>query len=118
MEAEAMGLQIFGTRKSADTRKAERFFRERGVPFQLIDLSETGISPGELRSVAKAVGRNSLMDVDGARYAAAGLAHIDHDPEEEILNDPLLLRTPVVRDGAQAVIGPDVEGWKTFLPAR
>jgi len=118
MEAEAMGLQIFGTRKSADTRKAERFFRERGVPFQLIDLSETGISPGELRSVAKAVGRNSLMDVDGARYAAAGLAHIDHDPEEEILNDPLLLRTPVVRDGARAVIGPDVEGWKTFLPAR
>ncbi len=111
-----MGLQIFGTRKSADTRKAERFFKERGVKFQLIDLEEKGISPGELRSVAQAVGREALMDPDSPRYKAAGLAHIDHDPEEEILKDALLLRMPVVRDGRRAVIGPDVEGWKTFLP--
>ncbi len=113
-----MGLQIFGTRKSADTRKAERFFKERGVRYQLIDLAEKGISAGELRSVAQAVGRDALMDTDGARFAAAGLAHIDHDPEEEILKDPLLLKTPVVRDGARAVIGADPEGWKSFLPQR
>jgi len=113
-----MGLQIFGTHKSADTRKAQRFFKERGVPFQLIDLEEKGISPGELRAVAAVVGTGALMDTESARYAARGLAHIDHDPQEEILKDPLLLRTPVVRDGARAVIGPDPEGWKSFLPSR
>ncbi len=111
-----MGLQIFGTRKSADTRKAERFFKERGVKFQLIDLEEKGISPGELRSVAQAVGRDALLDKDSPRYEAAGLAHIDHDPEEEILKDPLLLCMPVVRDGNRAVIGPDMDGWRSFLP--
>jgi arsenate reductase-like glutaredoxin family protein len=96
-----MGLQIFGTRKCADTRKAERFFRERGVRFQFIDLAEKGISPGELRAVVAAVGRDALIDLGSSRAATRGLAHIDRDPEEEILRDPLLLRTPVVRDGAR-----------------
>jgi arsenate reductase-like glutaredoxin family protein len=110
-----MGLQIFGTRKCADTRKAERFFRERGVRFQFIDLAEKGISPGELRAVVAAVGRDALIDLGSSRAATRGLAHIDHDPEEEILRDPLLLRTPVVRDGARAVIGPVPDAWKGFL---
>ena len=110
-----MALQIFGTRKCADTRKAERFFKERGVRFQFVDLSEKGISPGELRSVARAVGKEALIDAASTRYAARGLAHIDHDPEEEILKDPLLLRTPVVRDGARAVIGPDPAAWEALL---
>ena len=110
-----MSLQIFGTRKSSDTRKAERFFKERGVPYQFIDLAEKGISPGELRAVAQAVGRDALIDTGCARYAARGLAHMDHDPEEEILKDPLLMRTPVVRDRARAVIGTDPETWKSFL---
>ncbi len=109
-----MGLQIFGTRKCKDTRKAERFFKERGVPYQFIDLTEKGISPGELRAVAQAVGRDALIDPSSARATARGLAHIDHDPEEEILADPLLLRTPVVRDGARAAIGLDPEAWKSF----
>jgi len=109
-----MALQIFGTRKCPDTRKAERFFKERGIRFQFIDLAEKGISPGELRAVRQAVGRDSLVDVSSARFEARGLAHLDYDPEEEILRDPLLLRTPVVRDGARAVIGGDTEGWKSF----
>jgi len=110
-----MGLQIFGTRKSGDTRKAERFFKERGVRFQFIDLAEKGISPGELRSVAQAVGREALMDKSSPRYEALGLAHMDHDPEEEILKDPLLLRMPIVRDGARAAVGPDPAAWSTFI---
>jgi arsenate reductase (glutaredoxin) len=110
-----MGLQIFGTRKCPDTRKAERFFKERGARFQLIDLAEKGISPGELRSVAAAVGAEALIDRDSARFGRSGLAYIDHDPEEEILKDPLLMRTPVVRDGARAVIGPDPKAWAAFL---
>ncbi len=110
-----MGLQIFGTKRCADTRKAERFFKERGVRYQFIDLAEKGISPGELRAVAAAVGREALIDLQSSRAVARGLAHIDHDPEEEILRDALLLRTPVVRDGARAVIGANTEGWKSFL---
>ncbi len=112
-----MGLQIFGTRKCQDTRKAERFFKERGVRYQFIDLAEKGISQGELRAVAAAVGREELIDLESSRAAARGLGHIDHDPEEEILRDALLLRTPVVRDGARAVIGPDPEAWKKLLQA-
>ncbi len=114
---DVMGLQIFGTRKCADTRKAERFFKERGVRYQLIDLAEKGISAGELRAVAAAVGRDALIDLGSLRAKARGLAHIDHNPEEEILRDALLLRTPVVRDGARAAIGLDPEAWKKFLEA-
>jgi arsenate reductase (glutaredoxin) len=106
-----MALQIFGTRKCADTRKAERFFKERDVNYQFIDLSEKGISPGELRAISHAVGRDALIDMEGAQFKQKGLAYMDYDPEEEILKDPLLLRTPVVRDGTKAVIGADPEAW-------
>jgi arsenate reductase len=111
-----MALQIFGTKKGGDTRKAERFFKERGVRYQFIDLSEKGISPGELRAVSQAAGRDALVDTDSASYKKRGLAHMDFDPEEEILRDPLLLRAPVVRDGPRAVIGADPKAWEGFLP--
>ena len=111
-----MALQIFGTRKCADTRKAERFFKERGVGYQFIDLAEKGISPGELRAVCQATGSDALIDSSSARFRARGLGYMDYDPEEEILADPLLLRTPVVRDGERAVIGDDPQGWKALLP--
>jgi arsenate reductase len=110
-----MGLQIFGTRKCPDTRKAERFFRERGVSYQFVDLAEKGISPGELASVKAAVGSAGLVDTAGKRYRDRGLAHQDFDAEAEILADPLLLRTPVVRDGRRAAIGHDPAGWKAML---
>jgi arsenate reductase (glutaredoxin) len=111
-----MGLQIFGTRKSSDTKKAERFFKERGVKYQFIDLGEKGISPGELRAVSQAAGRDALIDTGSAAYGKRGLAHMDFDPEEEILRDPLLLRAPVVRDGPRAVIGVDQKAWEDLLP--
>ncbi len=123
-----MGLQIFGTRKCADTRKAERFFRDRGVAYQLIDLAEKGISPGELASVVAAVkscggaagsaaGPAALIDTEGKRFKDRGLAYQDYDAEAEILADPLLLKTPIVRDGRKAVIGHDPAGWEGMLKA-
>jgi arsenate reductase (glutaredoxin) len=102
-----MALQIFGTRKCAETRKAERFFKERGAGYQFVDLAEKGISPGELRAISRAVGRDALVDTEGPLFRKKGLAYIDYDPEEEVLKDPLLLRTPAVRNGARAVIGFD-----------
>jgi arsenate reductase len=110
-----MSLQIFGSRKSSDTRKAERFFKDRGVSYQFIDLADKGISAGELRAVCQAVGRESVIDVEGVLYGKKGLAYIEHDIEEEILKDPLLLRAPVVRNGVKAVIGNDPKAWEAFL---
>jgi arsenate reductase (glutaredoxin) len=113
-----MPLQIFGTKKCPHTRKAERYFKERGVKYQFIDLAEKGMSAGELRSVCHSVGRDALIDTEGALYEKRGLAYIEFDPEEEILKNPLLLKTPVVREGARAVIGNDPKGWEAFGQSR
>jgi arsenate reductase (glutaredoxin) len=110
-----MGIQIFGTRKCQATRKAERFFRERGVPFQSIDLAEKGISRGELSSVAAAVGADALIDTECRRFKDRGLAYQDYDPVEEALSDPLLLKTPVVRDGRRAIVGYAPDAWAAWL---
>ncbi len=97
------------------TRKAERFFKERGRTFQLIDLSDKGISPGELRAVAAAVGLDALPDRSGKLWKEGGLEHMDFDLTEALLENPLLLRTPIVRDGVRAVVGADATAWKGFL---
>jgi arsenate reductase (glutaredoxin) len=109
-----MGLQIFGTKKCPITRKAERFFKERDVDYQFIDLAEKGISPGELASVAAAVGADALIDLTSERAKKRGLAYMDFQPEEEILADPLLLCTPVVRNGREAAIGENPKVWESF----
>jgi arsenate reductase (glutaredoxin) len=109
-----MALQIFGTRKCSITRKAERFFKERGIRYQLVDLAEKGISAGELRAVSRAVGRDALIDADGALFRTKGLAYIDYDPEEEALKDPLLLRTPIVRDADRSAVGFDPKAWEAL----
>jgi arsenate reductase-like glutaredoxin family protein len=109
-----MGLQIFGTKKCPVTRKAERFFKERDIDYQFIDLADKGISPGELSSVAAALGKDSLIDLESPAAKKRGLAYMDYNAEEEILADPLLLRTPVVRNGREAAIGDDAEAWEAF----
>ncbi len=114
-----MNIQIFGTKKCSDTGKAHRWFKERGIPFQAIDLAQKGMSKGELEKVAARVGgMAALIDTDGKRYVARGLKYsAPTGPRiaEILLDDPLLLRTPVVRNGAEATLGyqPDVwKGWK------
>jgi arsenate reductase (glutaredoxin) len=115
-------IQIFGTKKCSETRKAARFFRERGVPIQVIDLGDKAPSPGELRSIAQAVGGVfKLFDKDGKRAREKGLAHAmlgDPDIERKLLEDPLLMRTPVVRNGRAATVGeatPAVQDlWKSW----
>jgi arsenate reductase-like glutaredoxin family protein len=110
-----VNLQIFGTRKCPDTRKAERFFRERGVGFQRIELEEKGISAGELRSVTAAVGLDALVDRESRRFKEKGLAYQDFDAQAEILSDPLILKTPIVRDGRRATVGYDPAAWTEWL---
>lgn len=109
-----MNIQIFGTKKCQDTRKAERYFKERGIPFQYVDLAVRGLSKGELDKVQAAVGLDNLMDKDGKEYAKRNLKYIVHDPVEMLLNCPLLLKTPIVRNGPRATVGYRPEMWSSW----
>jgi len=112
-------VQIFGTRKCQETRKAERYFKERGVHFQAVDLTEKGLSAGELRAVAARVGGvEALLDREGKRYVSKGLKHsAPTGPriEQLLLDDPLLLRTPIVRSDAGCTIGYQPDAWGKWL---
>jgi arsenate reductase len=112
-----MNIQIFGLQKCADTRKAQRFFKERGIRFQFVDLKEKGLSKGELQSVAHRVPLEQLIDRAGARFVEKGLAHASFNAakiEALLLDDPLLFRTPIVRNGKEATVGYCPEGWKDW----
>ena len=112
-----MNIQIFGLQKCADTRKAQRFFKERGIRLQFVNLAEKGLSKGELRSVAARVPVEQLLDRSSARFAEKGLAHAWLDAgkiETLLLEDPLLFRTPIVRNGTEATVGYCPEVWKAW----
>src|SRR5687767_5568780 len=102
-------VQIFGKKKCADTRKAERWFKERGIRIQSVELAEKGLSPGELRSVAARVGgMEALIDRESKRYVEKGLKYAAPTGariETLLLEDPLLLKTPIVRRGSDATLG-------------
>ncbi|MCC7538779.1 MAG: hypothetical protein IT379_21315 [Deltaproteobacteria bacterium] len=114
-------MQIFGTAKCKATRAAQRFFAERSIAVQKIDLREKGLSKGELASVARAVGGlSALYDRESPRVRERGLQHSAPTGarlEALLLEDPLLLRTPIVRDGARAAVGPAEEAWKELAEA-
>ena len=110
-----MNIQIFGLKKCADTRKAQRFFKERRVRFQFVDLADKGLSKGELRSVAASVPLDQLLNRSSPRFGERGLAHAALAPgriEAVLLEEPLLLSTPVVRNGRQATVGYCPQVWK------
>ena len=110
-----MNIQIFGAKKCQDTRKAERYFKERAIKFQFINLAEKGMSKGELKSVQAAVGGlEALVDREGKQYQKRNLKYLAHNLEEELLIDPLLLKTPIVRNGAKATVGYRPEVWKEW----
>ncbi|MDD3846514.1 MAG: arsenate reductase family protein [Syntrophorhabdaceae bacterium] len=109
-----MSIQIFGTSKCQNTRKAQRFFKERGIPFHYIDLTVKGLSKGELNSVRSVVGIEKLIDTEGKQYARRNLKYLTHNIEEELLADPLLFKTPIVRNGNKATIGYQPDVWKEW----
>ena len=112
-----MNIQIFGKAKCFDTKKAERYFKERGIRFQRIDLSQKGMIRGELTSVKAAVGGlDALIDPKAKGEQALLLPYLSSDEakEEKLLEFPTLLRTPIVRNGRQATVGYCPEIWKTW----
>src|SRR5690349_20639896 len=102
-----MNIQIFGVKKCFDTKKAERYFKERGMKYQFIDLSIKGLSKGELQSVKEAVGLNSLINIQSKDYKRLNMDRISSTNirEEILLNIPSLYTTPIVRNGREATIG-------------
>ena len=112
-----MQVQIFGVKKSPDTRKALRFFAERRVKTHFVDLNERPASPGELRRFVQRFGLTALIDRDSRRYAELGLGagRYSHDRWLEILaTEPLVLRTPLVRYEQKLTIGADLDTWRTW----
>lgn len=109
-----MNIQIFGKKKCFDTKKAERYFKERRIKYQFVDLDRYGMSRRELESVKSAVGLEALIDEkdpDAAllQYLASDAAKLD-----KLFEEPWRIRTPVVRNGKQATVGYQPEVWKTW----
>ena len=113
-----MEVQVFGTRKSADTRTALRFFSERRIKTHFVDLNERAASPGELRRFAQKFGAQALVDRESTRFADLGLRSASLSDErwiEKLAAEPLLLRQPLVRYGNQLTLGPAQDTWREWV---
>lgn len=112
-----MNIQIFGTRKSFDTKKAERYFKERSIKYQFIDLLDKGLSKGELASVCQAVGGyEQLIDENCKDKDLLALIRyiLPEDKVEKILENQKILKNPIVRNGRQATVGYQPDVWKNW----
>ncbi|MBQ8006799.1 MAG: arsenate reductase family protein [Lachnospiraceae bacterium] len=112
-----MNIQIFGTKKCNDTKKAERFFKERGIKYQFIDMKEKGMSKGEFTAVAQANGGfDSLLDPNAKdKDTLALIKYIaDEDKLDKILENQQVIKTPVVRNGKQSTVGYQPDVWKKW----
>ena len=112
-----MNIQIFGTKKCNDTKKAERFFKERGIKFQFIDMKEKGMSKGEFTSVAQANGglENMINWECKDKDMLALIKYIaNEDKLEKVLENPQVIKTPVVRNGKQSTLGSQPDIWKDW----
>lgn len=112
-----MNIQIFGKPKCFDTKKAERYFKERGIKYQLIDMTQKAMSKGEFNSVKQAVGGyENLIDPNGKDKQLLALIKYlrEEDKEEKILENPKLIKTPVIRNGHKATIGYEPDVWKSW----
>jgi arsenate reductase-like glutaredoxin family protein len=112
-----MEVQIFGIKKSPETRKALRFFAERRVKTHFVDLQERAASPGELKRFVQKFGVDGLVDRQSRRFGDLGLgaAHLNDERwMEQLVAEPLLLRMPLVRHGGQLTVGDATEIWQTW----
>lgn len=113
-----MNIQIFGTNKCFDTKKAMRYFKERGIRYQFIDMKEKGMSKGEYLSVKQAVGGiENLLDRNSRDKDTLALIEYisDEDKDEKILENQKIIKTPVVRNGKLATVGYQPETWERWL---
>ena len=109
-----MNIQIFGKSKCFDTKKAERYFKERRIKYQYIDVLKNGMSRGELNSVKNAVGLEAMIDKNDEDYPLVQYLASDEAKLDKLYEDAYLIKTPIVRNGKQATVGYCPEIWKTW----
>lgn len=111
-----MNIQIFGVKKSFDTKKAERYFKERRIKYQFIDLDEKALSKRELQSVLAFVDINKLINTKTKEYKMLNLENIRSKEikEEILLNNPKLYVSPIVRNGKAATVGYEPDVWENW----
>ena len=113
-----MEVQVFGIKKSAETRKALRFFAERRIKTHFVDLMERAASPGELKRFAQKFGVASLIDRESRAFSELGLRYAQFSDErwlDKLVEEPLLLRMPLVRNGNALTIGLSEADWKRWV---
>jgi len=110
-----VAIQIFGTSKCRDTRAAQRFFKERRVPFHFVDLDQKELSAGEFESIKRAAGLEAMLDREGREAQKQQLQYQRFDIEAVLKRNPKLLKTPIVRNGKLATTGYRPELWKQWL---
>ena len=116
-----MNIQIFGKSKCSETKKADRFFKERNIKFQFIDIVKYGLSKGEYESVKSAVGGMAVMiDEKSKEYTNQYMSHLasKEDAEERLLSNPGMLKTPIVRNGKAATVGYKPEIWDGWIKEK
>jgi arsenate reductase len=113
-----MNIQIIGTKSCSDTRKAERFFKERKIAFHFRDLNEKGLAKGELDNITRVFPMGDLIDREGKQFKKRNMKYMVFNIEEELLNDPLLLKTPIIRIGREVTIGYEPEIWKKWIEEK
>ena len=109
-----MNIQIFGKAKCFDTKKAERWFKERRIKYQFVDVLRYGMSRGELNAVRSAVGLEAMIDEKDEDYPLIRYLATNDAKLDKLYEDPYLIKTPVVRNGRQATVGYCPEIWKTW----
>lgn len=112
-----MNIQIFGTKKCNETKKAERFFKERGIKYQFVDMKKKGMSKGEFNSVDQANGGlDHMINWEGKDQNLLALIKYiaNEDKLEKVLETPQIIKTPVVRNGKQSTLGYQPDVWKKW----
>ena len=109
-----MNIQVWGKPKCFDTKKAERYFKERRIKYQYIDVLRYGMSRGELNSVKNAVGLEAMIDKSDEDYPLVQYLASDDAKLDKLYEDAYLIKTPIVRNGKQATVGYCPEIWKTW----
>ena len=109
-----MNIQIFGKNKCFDTKKAERYFKERRIKYQFVDVIKFGMSKGELNSVKNAVGLEAMIDKEDQDYPLIQYLASNEAKLEKLYEEPFLIKTPIVRNGKQATVGYQPEVWKPW----
>jgi arsenate reductase-like glutaredoxin family protein len=110
-----MNIQIIGTKKCIDTQKAERFFKERRINFHFRDLNEKNLTKGELENITQKIDIEDLLNTESKIYKDKGMMYMKFNIEEKLLQEPLLIKTPIVRINKSVCVGYQPEIWKNLI---